>query len=362
MNINKSVLSLLGMCVVSTNLFAEHPPIRTTSGAFAPGGQTVQTSTPVVFDYGGQTYIIDNQEAFEELLEISESICLASVSEGRLDTLAELLLNTCRENVVALAEAINANEPLFEARAGVHNAMNEYYPGPYTEQLRVCQLSRQRLQERLSRMEQKNVQIATFTYDADACINSIIIDENADMSGNSCPMVPTLTTPDSLATVKNQLNNLYWGRSYSFNLDVDSHLNMNPQKYLVFTGTSLIACNGSRAELVASRAFSGNENCRGGAFEMLPARGNLPGGVYMMRSSAIEKMEKNLDLWGSHRVPLIPANETDVHDRSSFYIHGNQDDHASSGGCITLGTSVEKFLTDPWFDGAGDMMVIVKNE
>ena len=62
--------------------------------------------------------------------------------------------------------------------------------------------------------------------------------------------------------------------------------------------------------------------------------------------------------WGGHKVPLIPATETNTFGRTNMYIHGTTDPNKHrSGGCISLGIAVDKFIDTGFIQGVVPVIV-----
>lgn len=134
---------------------------------------------------------------------------------------------------------------------------------------------------------------------------------------------------------------------------------------LIFNGRALVVCENNQPVMVIKPSFSGYVGCQEAKYQNLPGVGGVPNGVYVMYHDMLESFEKAKDKesWGDYRIPLIPAQETNTYGRTSMYLHGtSKAEKKRSGGCISLGLSIDEFVNTPYFRNHSESLVFVVTE
>lgn len=195
-----------------------------------------------------------------------------------------------------------------------------------------------------------------YTHSINADIQKCVASLGVHDDPNTCP-VDGWYVRDKKYLISNFDIQPYVNRAYSFTTDVEQPL------IAVFNGYLILLCDGEKLVHVVQPAYSGLQQCQGGVFETLPNQGSAPDGVYLVKYSEIQDVEKlNLDQksWGKYRIPLRPAKETDTHGRTGMYFHGTTvADKRQSAGCISLGTGIDAFIDDFYLGKNRDMVIIV---
>ncbi len=131
---------------------------------------------------------------------------------------------------------------------------------------------------------------------------------------------------------------------------------------IIFNGKALVVCENNRPVMIMKPSFSGYVGCQEAKYQNLPGVGGVPNGVYMLYHNMLEEPEDKA-AWGGYRIPLIPAMETNTYGRGSMYLHGTSDPSKKrSGGCISLGISIDEFVNTPYFKNRSETLVFVVTE
>lgn len=346
----KKILTVIFSVVLSISAYAGNEP-----------------DTPImIFELNGKTYYITDEKLLENL--IKSDICIAGASAGDISELYLILYNACKESIATLNEEATKNgiKPNnrfnnflrnIGVKIGVSNLAKEIGLTQTDKEtilrtgLKNCLITKEALTKTLSEKIRHKTLIKTkITTDINKCINSIGVLATND----TCPLRPSV--PD-IKYIENilDLNTKY--RLKSFQFPTDTPINTN--KIIVFNGNVLVACENGAAIYLVRPTYSGRETCQNGKYQNIPGSGGTPNGIYVVREQDIQKMPQSAQhSWGQYRAPLIPANETNTFGRTNMYLHGTTDPTKHrSGGCISLGLAIDKFIETGFITGTVPVIV-----
>ena len=150
-------------------------------------------------------------------------------------------------------------------------------------------------------------------------------------------------------------------RDYAYQKAVERYTHVGWKNAIIFNGDVLIVCEEGWPTMVMKPSFSGYVGCQEAKYQNLPAVGGIPNGVYIIDHKSVESMTGNAKkAWGEFRIPLVPAKETNTYGRTNMYLHGTDDPGKKrSGGCISLGLSIDEFVKSEYFKKYSESLVFV---
>ena len=328
----------------------------------------------MLFEVGGQVFYLKDLSLLESL--IGNDSCITDETNGNIIKLYEILYSACKDGMGQMIDGVElSRNPRVEskqrgamkmlnklrdlgAKAGSSEKLfGDNFIGArqkvLANTLKNCLVEKETLRKALTKQQQTTKM--KVTADIDKCIAQIQIDPTLS-NGDSCPLVSTISDKKYIESLLD-LNSVYRGQEFSF--PVTGALNQN--KVIVFNGNLLVACEGDKPVYLAKPTFSGRESCQNGQYQDIPGFGGTPNGIYVVvqPDNDFEPLpEKDWATWGQYKVPLIPAVETNTFGRTNMYIHGTSDpDKHRSGGCISLGIAVDRFIKTGFIKGIVPVIV-----
>lgn len=328
----------------------------------------------IVFQYGGKNYYYNDIDKLPAVFEsiIKSNRCLQSIEGISVDFMFGALVSICRERRGLLDDLVNKK---YSAESSVkptfgHWGVDNMYDNRKStiNSLRACIVDVDRLANDLKGLQRAKINFR-ISADLDACISSIDIDPGVQ-SGEYCPLNVTVSDESVLSNLKS-LNGEFYNKEFTF-MDEFTSADKNSggdterliSSVLIYNGETLVACHGGKAVQMGRPVFSGFENCRGQENQFIPSYGELPDGVYLLNTNNIEAMNEEVwDFWGKNRVLLVPSNQSKTFGRNNIYLHGTEKvGKKRSGGCISMGTNIDEFVSTDWFKSQGYILVIAKSK
>ncbi|MBO4480563.1 MAG: DUF2778 domain-containing protein [Alphaproteobacteria bacterium] len=319
----------------------------------------------VLFEVNGKVFYVQDEKLLENLIK-SDS-CIGGVSEGDILKLYDILYGACEDGIASMINQSNldkltkvslkADQKLRNIAARL--AVSKRTSMPINDRLEIvsnalnnCIIDKEMLIETLTKNQTTtSMQIVA---NIDECIKQIDIFTNINGNNNSCPL--TISVPD-IKYIENilDLNTSYRLKNFAF--PTSGQINKN--KVIVFNGNVLVACENNKPVHLVRPTFSGREACQNGQYQNVMGSGGTPNGIYVIREQDIQTLpEKDRISWGKYRVPLIPAQQTDTFRRTNLYLHGTTDPNKHrSGGCISLGIAIDKFIETGFITGVVPLIV-----
>lgn len=329
-----------GTCVNAAPYDFDLPRMVSARMVSARGNDVESIPDIIIMELNGKLYYVDNLA--ELLSDKNKNTCIYGNTDGDINTLYNMLLDTCKQNLASLGQDgdmvgwINKVViPAAKHTVGLESA------------LRYCLITKEKLQQRHSDDLNKIESGVVINADLDACISKIGVHTDK----NSCPTNFSVPDEKYLDNLYN-LNDTYGVQVYTFNYPYSSN-----GMVAVFNGYVFIVCDGGNPVYMTIPSYSGREQCQGGEFAAIPYMGSIPSGVYLAR---YEELERKGGAWGGYRIRLRPAHEVNTMKRDNFYLHGSDKvDKHSSGGCLSLGTDITTFVNDFFVPYGGDLVVVV---
>ena len=330
-------------------------------------GVAVANTDPeiIMYEADGEVYYVTG-EILEQLKSGADDACLESViqedDEGKKSKITkfyELLLSQCRQKIAATSGELKQSESWSDVAlaygANLISRLTKRGLNPLTieNEYKGCVLTLEKMNAALqaSASDVQGSYHYTMNADIDACINAIEIlpDDNV------CPLNPTVKNENIIANIKN-INFNYRNKTVVFS----EWPNIKSGQVLVFNGTVMVACDNGVPVHVVKPVFSGYSECRDAKYRAYPNVGATPDGIYLIKHDQLEEPEDQ-ESWGGYRIPLVPAQQTQVYGRTNMYLHGTSDaTKRRSGGCVSLGIAIDEFIESDWFQNkVQDLLLIV---
>jgi len=330
-------------------------------------GYADETPGVMLFEINGQVFYVKDKKLLEKL--IKSNSCIGNSVDGDILKLYDILYSACKDGMVDMIQQANLGH-YYETSMIGNNALRNFGARlassqriPINDAERVdiianalerCIITKEMLINALTKTQ--NTTDMQITADIDKCISQIAIDEHVDQ--DSCPLGVTVPETKYIESILH-LNSAYRFKTFSFPVTGK----MNQDKVLVFNGNVLVACERDKPVYLVRPTYSGRESCQNNQYQNILGMGGTPNGIYIVQSDSEPKPleEDKWASWGKYRIPLVPSTDTNTYGRTNMYLHGTNDSNKHrSGGCISLGIAIDKFIETGFITGT--VPVIVNTE